>query len=938
MRINTTYRYLLLVLLVFYCAEWAKAEPASSFDNQPRYHLKVSFDTDAHFLSAVEKVRFVNTTGTTLTELHFNIYPNKILDPEERKKLEFYQNYFKVNMFPNGIQDPDFKIKTVEGNGRLLQYAIEGPFLTVLNVSLDSPLKQGEEIEITIEFTLKLPNIYGILGYYRDVSCLGHWYPELSVYKDNRWHDNPLGIDHQPYFSEASYYDVELTLDSEEMVAHTGELIDSQDNLDGTKTLTIKTGLVRDFTFTSSPLYKILSAESHGVKVNLFYLPTDEDCAQKGLSYALSAMDFYIKKFGPYPYSIFNIAETHIGWLGNEFSNIIFIDSRAFNLPDVLYRHLDFLISHEMAHQWWYLQVGSDQFSQTWLDEAFASYAGTLYLESKYGRNDNYLVLPKWCLFLPNTSFREARIHRYLVAAKNNSDEKILQPINEFDSPASIFVSAYDKGTLVIDMLRYLVGDDDFFKIMRVYIDRFRYKIADVKDFISIAEEVTNKDLQWFFDQWLTTTDKCDYGIVNVKQYYNGDFWTTDLVVKRYGEIKMPVEILVQTEKEEEIIKKWDGMAESETYSLETKDRIVKILIDPNQCLLDYRLQNNYWPQRVRIKPTPYYPILYDFPVLNPSDAYSVVVGTTYNVYNAGFRISGRRVYDYMSYLDCRYDFQHEEVISLVGHNIEHVMGENTLLGFELGHTRSVDSPERFNKARTSFTKQLGPTIYSIDKLLNDVTFYFERNKEIDLNKTSINNSKVGLTYNMDYRMPGWDPVTGVRFRLDLEKGSEFLGANTDFVKTDIDVSFYKSLWNSEHICAVRLNIGLSDGDVLGEELFKLGGKDTLRGYGDEKFESKNKILSNIEYRFPLIEEREESILRNFFTFNKLNGAVFYDAALPWDRDFDQADMKSNVGVGLRMEATVLGFFEKVFNRLDVAVPLESPHDVHVWFEITHAF
>jgi outer membrane translocation and assembly module TamA len=78
--------------------------------------------------------------------------------------------------------------------------------------------------------------------------------------------------------------------------------------------------------------------------------------------------------------------------------------------------------------------------------------------------------------------------------------------------------------------------------------------------------------------------------------------------------------------------------------------------------------------------------------------------------------------------------------------------------------------------------------------------------------------------------------------------------------------------------------------------------------------------------------------LRNFFTFNRLNGVIFYDAGLPWNRQIDMGRIVSDVGVGLRVEVTVLGFFEKATNRIDIAVPLESPHDVHAWFEVTHAF
>ena len=110
-----------------------------------------------------------------------------------------------------------------------------------------------------------------------------------------------------------------------------------------------------------------------------------------------------------------------------------------------------------------------------------------------------------------------------------------------------------------------------------------------------------------------------------------------------------------------------------------------------------------------------------------------------------------------------------------------------------------------------------------------------------------------------------------------------------------------------------------------------------------EKIKSKNKLLFSGEYRFPLIRRDEKSLVRNFFTFNRLHGAAFTDVGFPWDDHFSvkgvMDDVKLDVGAGLRFETTVMGFFEKTVNRLDVAVPVngEKRH-VHVWFEITQAF
>lgn len=136
-------------------------------DTFSRYNFKIKFDAQNHNLEAIERISFINNTGISLNELHFNIYANKQFSQGEINKVGFYQNYFKVNMFPEGIQGADFKIKSVTNSGRPLAYVIEGPSLTTMNIKLGKSLQPGEGIELEIVFDLKLPHVFGTLGYFQ---------------------------------------------------------------------------------------------------------------------------------------------------------------------------------------------------------------------------------------------------------------------------------------------------------------------------------------------------------------------------------------------------------------------------------------------------------------------------------------------------------------------------------------------------------------------------------------------------------------------------------------------------------------------------------------------------------------------------------------------------------------------------------------------------
>lgn len=925
-------KVLLFLLLCIFCPSisWA----ASSL----KYLIDAEYDSNSKLLVASEIITYTNDSKDSLDELHLNVYANKKYSKKERKRIGFYQNYFKANVFPSGVQDPKFKVDSVESNGKSLRYVINGEFETNMYVYLEKPLEPGQSIELQIKFQFELLHQMGLIGHHSGIASLGYWYPAMAVYKNGQWNDNPLGTNHQPYFFPIADFDVRLTVESDQIVAYAGELIKEQKKA-GKKTLTMQAKNMREFALAMSKDYKIIEKQIDGKKIKLYHLPYDQMCADKGIDYAVDAMRYYTKNFGPYPYKEFKIAETHIGWLGNEFSSMIFIDSRGFNIPDILFRHLDFLISHEMAHQWWYAQVGSNQYKETFLDEAFASYFGTLYLEEKYGKENNYLELPKMFEWLPDASFWDSRTQRYLAKAKGNADEAILKPIDEFESVSNNFVSPYEKGSWVLHMLRNLLGDELFFKTVRDYVKTYKFKTVNIDEFIEFWQDKTGRDLEYFFDIWLNTTEKCDYAIAGIKRKKDNGNFVTSVDIERRANIIMPITVRATSKSGQVFEQEIDGKAEKFKLEFLSDNKISKVEIDPERKVLDYRIENNAKPFKKRIEATPFYGTMYDFTALNPSDRFSIIYGTVLSVFNVGVRASGRWLNEHMTSIDSRYDFHHKEIKTVFEHDHEHLFGDDLTLSFIAGHNYSVDSSERFTRGRLQLKKKLGPSIMAIDKVENDMRLYYEVNREHDLQHNIYNRRKIGFERNWDYRILSWNPVYGARYKFNFEYGGQYMGSNTDFFKTEFDGRFYKNFGDMDYIWANRLDLGLSHGDVDGEERFSLGGRESLRGFGDGEFRNQNKLMINSEFRFPLIDEREKSLLRNFMTFNRFNGVLFYDTGLSWDRQIHTGDIKQNIGFGFRWEITLLGFFEKTMNRLDIAVPVnEGEKDVHIWFDITHAF
>ena len=144
------------------------------------------------------------------------------------------------------------------------------------------------------------------------------------------------------------------------------------------------------------------------------------------------------------------------------------------------------LTAHELAHQWWGDMVTCATWSDIWLNEGFATYSEALWFEHKSGTPDAE-ALRTWMAVRRPTEYDDT------VYVYDTSDVRRIFSGNY----------TYRKGSWVLHMLRGVVGDETFFAILDAYRQRFEYLTADTEDLRAVAEDVSGRDLSWFFDQWV---------------------------------------------------------------------------------------------------------------------------------------------------------------------------------------------------------------------------------------------------------------------------------------------------------------------------------------------------------------------------------------------------------------------------------------------------
>jgi aminopeptidase N len=198
---------------------------------------------------------------------------------------------------------------------------------------------------------------------------------------------------------------------------------------------------------------------------------------------------FYQSKFGPYPYEKLGVAEIPLFPGGYGTTSFVMLIDKSFDAERIDPLRREFL-AHEIAHQWWGNSVFPQGMGAAWLSEAFANYSAWWYASETAG---NSRVLSKRVARATNDFF-EAASQR---GEQSIYDSDPYQPVGARDE------TIYEKGAVVLHMLRLQIGDAAFKRTLRRFADRFRFGKANIEDFRHVVEEESGTPLGWFFDQWL---------------------------------------------------------------------------------------------------------------------------------------------------------------------------------------------------------------------------------------------------------------------------------------------------------------------------------------------------------------------------------------------------------------------------------------------------
>jgi hypothetical protein len=484
----------------------------------PRYDLDITLDTNNHTVHVRERVTWTNRHQRPASELVFNVYPRyrppKGDIPLLAKTVELLRQDPSAAVDAAGHAGD---VNTVTCQGQPLATYYQQKPETALVVSLPKPVGPGESVTVDLDYQMILPNKQGRWGYWEGVTFLNEWLPTLAFYDENGWGPTPFIPWHQPFFNEAGVFTSRVVVPTGQKIATSGPIRSVRERDDGwTETITDACTL-RDYTLLSSARYQEHAVESNGVLIKCLAMPEHDWYAKEMIRIAAEAIPAYSRQFGPFPYKHFTIAESHFPWNGNECGALVMLDYRVFDMPHLGRGYVEYLLSHEILHQWWYNVVGTDGYRETWMDEGLATYFSHRFLNEKLGKNNAMLEWPSGLGWLPNIHRENYRYYARAGSIRRGENVPTVAPtMDDFGNVVNLFSGAYDRGSKVVGMIEERLGPAATFDFFQLVYRKYYFRIIRVADFQRELEEYTGRSWDGFFKDWVYGSGLTDWKVENV--------------------------------------------------------------------------------------------------------------------------------------------------------------------------------------------------------------------------------------------------------------------------------------------------------------------------------------------------------------------------------------------------------------------------------------
>ncbi len=477
---------LLLALLVFASALFAQRDhPARPTETGgPLKPEQAAFDVQAYDISIAADPKTKTIKGTT-------VMTARVVNPTDVILLDL---------------DTPYTVESVYGEGKdkqlSLKFEREGG---TIRIHFPSKKNRGEVFETVISYAgtpRVAPNPPWIGGFIWTKTPSGaDW---ISIAMQNDGADILFPVKDHPS-DKADVATLRVTVPDPLVAAGPGKLADTIKNNDGTSTYVWKiTNPIPNYSilFDAAP-YRVIkdttkSVTGEVIPIEFYILPESYNNGARLIEETKKYNAFFEKYLGPFPWRSEKLGIVETPHLGMEHSTHIAYGNKFRFTPE----GFDWLMFHEFGHEWWANLATARDWKDFWIHEGFQSFMDTFYLEEVKGKEAYFNAMK---------GRAKATLNLQPVAPREDSVayKVYLLPPDYVKSNGDI----YGKGAVVLHTLRYLIGDDAFFRALRrmayprkemeKMTDGRQQRLTDTDEFLSIAEEESKMKLDWFFEVYL---------------------------------------------------------------------------------------------------------------------------------------------------------------------------------------------------------------------------------------------------------------------------------------------------------------------------------------------------------------------------------------------------------------------------------------------------
>ncbi len=308
---------------------------------------------------------------------------------------------------------------------------------------------------------------------------------------------------------------------------------------------------------------------SEGVTTSLYFRGAESDMAPAYGEQIGKTMSYFTGLFGIPPYANLVVVETEEG-APNGFAapGLIFLAPHAIGRQPAVK-----LLANQVSRQWFEEQVSPTTRNHLWLTNGLAAYSELLWTEHERG-----------------PAAMEAQLRDVMVESLTIDTVPMMQSSRLEDYSPELWALTGGKGATTVNMLRYVMGDDNFFKTLKAYTQQYAWRSASTDDFRKVAETVSGQDLGYFFIQWIESSGapefKLEYTIFRTQK----GFRVMGKISQDLDTFRMPVDLKIETEGNPEE-KRVEVVGTSSEFSVDTFGKPKNVIIDPNNRLLRYSNQ-----------------------------------------------------------------------------------------------------------------------------------------------------------------------------------------------------------------------------------------------------------------------------------------------------------------------------------------------------------